>query len=141
MASDRFQCTLITPEARVFEEEATAVVLPLHDGSAGVLPRRAPFVAQLGLGEFKVTFAEGGSHSYFVEDGFVQMVGDKLTLLAQSAIPVEQLSQNEADAELAEANARKPQTAAEMNQVGKDRARARAKVDIARRFQEQGRGI
>lgn len=137
----KFHCTLITPEARVFDEEATAAVLPLHDGSAGVLPGRAPFVAQLGLGEFRITFAEGGSHSYFVEDGFVQMVGGKLTLLAQRAIPVEQLSQNEAEAELAEASARKPQTAAEMNQVGRDRARARAKADIARRFQASGRGI
>lgn len=141
MASHSFHCTLITPEARVFDEEATTVVLPLHDGSAGILPGRAPFVAQLGLGEFRVNFAEGGSHSYFIEDGFVQMVGGKLTLLAQHAVPVEQISQNEAEAELAEASARKPQSGEEMNQVSRDRARARAKVDIARRFQASGRGI
>ncbi len=141
MASQKFHCSLVTPEARVFDKEATSVVLPLHDGSAGILPGRAPFVAQLGLGEFRVTFAEGGSHSYFIEDGFVQMVGDKLTLLAQNAVSVEQISQNEAEAELAEASARNPQTAAEMNQVGRDRARARAKADIARRFQAAGRGL
>lgn len=141
MASSTFHCTLITPESRLFEEEATSAVLPLHDGSAGVLPRRAPFVAKLGLGELRITFAEGGLHSYFIEEGFAQMVGDKLTLLAQTAIPFEQLSLQEAEAELAEANARSPQTTEEMNAVNLDRARARAKVEIAKKFREQGSGI
>jgi len=138
MAKKSFTCTLITPHARVFEEDAIEAVLPLHDGSAGVLPMRAPFVAELGLGELHVTFAEGGSRAFFVEKGFAQMTSEKLTLLAETAIAAEDLSSQDAEAELAEANARKPQSGQEMVQVTTDRARARAKLSVARRFQQTG---
>jgi F-type H+-transporting ATPase subunit epsilon len=141
MASRDFQCTLITPEARMFQQNATSAVLPLHDGSAGVLPRRAPFVAKLGTGEFRITFVEGGSRSYFLDEGFVQMVGDHMTVLAQDAIPAEKLSQSEAEAELAAATARKAQSSKDMEQISRERSRARAKVDIAKKFQQQGGGI
>ncbi|RMH30516.1 MAG: F0F1 ATP synthase subunit epsilon [Planctomycetota bacterium] len=141
MAARSFACTLITPAARVFDEDATEAILPLHDGSAGVLPRRAPFVAELGVGEFRVTFAEGGSRSFYVDSGFAQMTGDRLTLLAEAAIPAEELSLSEAEAELAEAVARKPQNAEEMEQVSATRRRARAKVSVARGFKQSGSGI
>lgn len=141
MATHSFQCSLVTPEAHVFDNSASAVILPLHDGSAGVLPNRAPFVAELGLGELRITFSEGGTHSYFVEDGFAQMVGNKLSILAQTAIPVEQISIQETEAALAEAAARRSNTTAEMEQVARDRARARARMDIAQRFRRQGGGI
>lgn len=141
MASRSFQCILITPEARVFDDDATAAVLPLHDGSAGVLPHRAPFVAELGVGELRINFAKGGTHSYFIDQGFVQMVGDKLSILAQSAIAAEKLNQSEIEAELAEANARKPQSGPDMEQITKDRTQARAKLDIARKFRKTGAGI
>jgi len=141
MAAPPFACTLITPAARVFDEDAIEVVLPLHDGSAGVLPNRAPFVAELGVGEFRVTFAAGGSRAFYVDSGFAQMTGERLTLLAESATPAEELSLSEAEAELAEAMARKPQNAEDMEQVNRSRTRARAKVSIARRFRQAGSGI
>jgi len=141
VAEKSFRCTLITPEERVFEEDATAVTLPLHDGSAGVLPMRAPFVAKLGLGEFRITFEEGGSRSFYLEEGFAQMSGSKLTLLAQHATPAESISTQEAEAELAEANARTPNTTDEMRTVAKDRRRAQAKIMVAQRFRDHGGGI
>ncbi len=141
MASQSFNCTLITPQARVFSEDAVEAILPLHDGSAGVLPMRAPFVAELGLGELRIRFIEGGSRSFFVEGGFAQMTGSALTLLAERAVAAEELSLQESEAELAEASARKPQSGADMANVQRERDRARAKAAVARRFHQSGGGI
>lgn len=135
------QCKLITPEACILNEDITAAQLPLHDGQAGILPRRAPLMAKLGLGELRFDFPEGGSRGYLLDGGFVQMLGDRLTLLAESAEPVEQISEQEASAELAEAEARRPQTAEEHQRVAHDRKRARMKVEMARKFRATGGGI
>lgn len=146
MASPPFHLKLITPEARLIDDEVTYVQLPLHDGQAGFLAHRAPLMAKLGLGELRVDFAAGksggggGSHSYLLEGGFAQMVGNHLTLLAERAIPVEQLNEGEARAELAEAESRNA-TGADLERVTRERELARTKVRLAQRFKAQGGAI
>jgi len=134
-----FNCRLITPEARLTDAEATYVSVPAYDGLMGILPRRAPFVAKLGMGELVIRHAEGGDRSYLLDGGFGQMSGDSLTILAEHAIPVEKLDLSEAEAELAEASARKPQSPDDMATITRDRDRARLKVRLAK--SAKGRGI
>jgi len=126
-----FRCRLITPKARVLDEDATYVSIPLHDGSAGILPMRAAMLGKLGLGELRIDFPAGGSRSYFLDGGFAQMVGDHLKILAQEAIPAERLSATDAKAELAEAEARKPGEGYDIERITQDRARARLKLRLA----------
>ncbi|MEO1087479.1 MAG: F0F1 ATP synthase subunit epsilon [Acidobacteriota bacterium] len=111
MAKKTFNCRLITPEAKVLDEPATSAVVPAWDGLFGVLPNRAPLVAKLGTGQLKLEFpdqrtdggtAAGGSRAYFIDQGFVQMVDNTLTILAQHATAAESLSVSEAEAELDE---------------------------------------
>ncbi|TVQ31608.1 MAG: F0F1 ATP synthase subunit epsilon [Phycisphaeraceae bacterium] len=141
MAGKSFRCRLITPEARLIDDDVTYAQLPLWDGQAGILYRRAPLMAKLGMGELRLDYAAGGAHSYLIEDGFVQMVGDTLTLLAQRAIPVERINEEEARTELAEAEARKPQGADDQTRVTRDRDRARLKIRLAQQFKARGGGI
>ena len=147
MAEKTFQCKLITPTAQVLDEPVTYASVPAWDGLFGVLPGRAPIVAKLGLGELRLEFpdkgaAAGGARSFLVEDGFVQMVNNKLTILAARAIPTETITPTEAAAELAEAEARKAtddptRHKADADRITRDRARARLKVRLAK----SGRGI
>lgn len=150
MADKTFRCRLITPLAQVLDEPVTYASIPAWDGLFGVLPGRGPIVAKLGLGELRLDFpstqsAKGGSRSFLVEDGFVQMVDNRLTILASKAIPTETLSPQDAAAELAEAESRKPADGdpvkhrLEAERLNKDRQRARAKVRLARR--SAGKGI
>lgn len=141
MAEKTFRCRLITPVSKIFDEPVKYVSLPAWDGLMGVLPNHAPLVAKLGLGELRVDFpdrdgARGGRRTYLVEDGFVQMINNKLTILAGQAIPAETLVESEANAELAEAQARRPtpgsDSARQMDQISRDRARARLKLRLAR---------
>lgn len=140
MAEKSFRCRLITPEARVLDEQVSYVQLPLHDGQAGILPMRAALMAKLGLGELRIDFAKGGARSFLVEDGFAQMAGDTLTLLAEKAIPVESLSEESAKAELAEAQSRKLE-GDEVARLTRDQNRARLKVTLAQRFRAKGGAI
>jgi F-type H+-transporting ATPase subunit epsilon len=128
--------------AQVLDEQVTYASIPAWDGLFGVLPDRAPIVAKLGLGELRLDFdgAKSASKAFLVEDGFVQMVSNKLTVLATKAIPVETLNETDAKAELAEAEARVvpagaegAQRKADADRIKKDRDRARAKVRLARR--------
>jgi len=123
------------------DEAVTYAQLPLWDGQAGVLTGRAPMLAKLGLGELRLDFPEGGDRAYLVEGGFVQMVDNRLTVLAELAVPVESISEQEARAELAEAEARKPQSPDEAKAIDKDRRRAQAKLRLAQAFKARGGGI
>ncbi|MBX3375759.1 MAG: F0F1 ATP synthase subunit epsilon [Phycisphaeraceae bacterium] len=139
-----FRCRLITPVAQVLDEQAVSAVVPAWDGLFGVLPNRAPIVAKLGLGELQIKFADsdkgkGGSRSFLVEDGFVQMVDNKLTILAAKAIPTESLSESDAQAELKEAESRRPEKAGDAQRLTADKDRARAKLRLAQKA--SGRGI
>jgi F-type H+-transporting ATPase subunit epsilon len=145
MATQTFRCRLITREALVLDEQATAAVVPSWDGLLGVLPNRAPIVAQLGTGELRLDFpdsgpAKGGSRAFFVNEGFVQMVNNELTILAVTATPAESLSETEAQAEVAELSARNVES---LSQAEKDRVRdlrqkAAVKLRTARSFKARG---
>jgi len=136
-----FRCKLITPESQVFDEQAVAAVVPAWDGLLGILPDRAPMVMQMGTGELRVDFpdtasAKGGSRSFFVDDGFVQMVSNELTILAASAVAAEKLSESDAQAELNEVSARRTDglSGPEIERIRKARTRAEAKLRAARSF-------
>lgn len=148
MAQKTFLCKLITPSAQVLSEQVTYASVPAWDGLMGFQNGRAPIVAKLGLGELRLDFpdtpqSKGGSRSFLVEDGFLQMIEDRLTILAGKAIPVESLTPTEAQQELAAALARKPtatasvQRQAEQERISKEQALARAKVRLA----TSGKGI
>ena len=148
VASKTFNCRLITPEAKVLDEPVTQAIVPAWDGQIGFLHNRAPMVTKLGIGELRLDFpdengAAGGSRSYFVEDGFAHMVANNLTILAAGAIAEERLSLAEAEAELAEANARRTEgiSAQEAESIRRDRQRAQMKVFLARAFRARGGAI
>jgi F-type H+-transporting ATPase subunit epsilon len=138
LAAKTFHCRLITPLAKVLDEPVTYASVPAWDGLFGVLPDHAPLVARLGTGELKLEFpdregARGGSRSYLVEDGFVQMVNNRLTILAAKALPVEAINAAEAEAELQRLSTPEggPRTAMHARR-DKDREFARAKLRLAR---------
>lgn len=148
VASKAFNCRVITPEAKILDEAVVQAVVPAWDGQMGFLVDRAPVVTKLGTGELRLDFpdsggSEGGSRSYFVEDGFAHMVGNNLTILAGAAIAEERLSEADAQAELSEALARRTDDVSpeEAEKIRRDRQRAQAKLFMARAFRSRGGAI
>ncbi len=142
MADKPFRCRLITPEARVFDAMASYASVPMHDGKMGFLANAGAVVGKLGTGELRVEFVdryeqnvkleEAGNKRFFVSGGFMQNVNNVLTILANTATPIDQLNVTDAQAELAEAVARTSTKADEMDRITAQRHAARAKVALAR---------
>lgn len=146
MAGKAFSIRVITPVGKVLDAQAVSASVPMHDGSMGFLASRGPIVGKLGLGTLSVTFAEGGekggSRDYLVEDGFAQMVNNRLTVLTTRAIPAETLTEADAQSELTAAESRRPTNPAdrtEAQNLRRERERAQAKLRMARA--RAGKGI
>jgi F-type H+-transporting ATPase subunit epsilon len=82
-----FQCTVVTPEAQLFDEEVASVVLPAHDGKMGVLAGHAPMMIELGTGPLTLSKASGGDTTMQIDGGFAQVQENQLTVLADRAEP------------------------------------------------------
>ena len=88
MAAGVLEVLVTTPEGQLFRGEAARAVLPAHDGELGVLPRHAPLIADLGVGELRVTPVGGsGARSFLVAGGFAQVLENRVTVLATRAEP------------------------------------------------------
>src|SRR4051812_13074932 len=91
---------LITPAGVVFEGEVRSVVLSGVEGDMTVLPGHAPVMTLLFPGLIFATDAEGKGRRAFVSGGVVVITGAKVTVLAERALPVEELTRERIDKEI-----------------------------------------
>ena len=130
------ECTLTTPEELVFEGAVDSVTVPAADGEMGFLPRHAPLVGSLGFGELRVASQDGGQQAFFVNGGFVQVVDDRVTVLAVEAQAVVDLDAESARADLSELEGSPPEPGAgveELQEYSRSIAVARARLKISER--------
>ena len=75
--------SLISPEAVLFEGEASAVVAPAFDGEVGILENHAPMMTLLGNGVLRL----GGSSDkrFNIEGGFLQVVDNTVRIVTEKA--------------------------------------------------------
>ena len=85
-----FNFELVTPERLVFSGEATQVVVPGMEGDFAVLAGHAPFISTLRPGILEVTLPQGRQR-LLVKKGVAEADPARLTVLAQTAVPVEEL--------------------------------------------------
>ncbi len=128
-----FQCVIVTPEQQALDESVTQAILPAHDGLLGILTDRAPLLVKLGAGPLRLDIAGGQTREFFVEGGVAQMKDNRLTVLTNEAVPVDQLNAESARAELAEATARRATDARSADERERQLTRARAKVHLTSR--------
>lgn len=124
-------CTLITPDAKVFEQTVSHASIPAWDGQIGLLPRRAPLLVKLGDGLLRLDLPEGRTRFYFLGGGFAQMKDDRLTLLTSEAIDESEADRGQAQAALAEAQSRRALSDEEVEQRDRAARRARALIELA----------
>ena len=91
MASFPFE--LVSPTRLVFSGEAEQVDVPGAEGDFGVLPGHAPFISALRPGV--LTIRNGADvKRYFVIGGFAEVNPEGLTVLAETAVPVEDVDRD-----------------------------------------------
>jgi F-type H+-transporting ATPase subunit epsilon len=72
---------IVTPDRKVLSVRAKEVVVPGIDGYFGVLPGHAPFLTRLGIGAISYK-DDRGTHLLAAADGIVEVLGDRVTVLA-----------------------------------------------------------
>ena len=127
-----FHCSIVTPAAAVFEGDLIYASIPAWDGQLGMMPGESPLLTKLGTGSLRLDSPDGNSRWFLIDGGFAQVQGDNLTLLTEGAIAAESLSLQEAQAELAEANARVTKPGEDRAKVERDQQRALAKIALAK---------
>ena len=99
-SSNQLQVRLVTPDKVLVDQDADAVELPSKSGYMEVLYGHAPLLAELGVGEVRLHGGPGGDQTYFVVWGFVEVLPDRVTILAQNAIRPEEIDAGEAQRQL-----------------------------------------
>ncbi|WP_170325954.1 F0F1 ATP synthase subunit epsilon [Ruegeria arenilitoris] len=102
--ANTMQFDLVSPERSLASLAATAVQIPGADGDMTAMPDHAPTITTLRPGILKVDSPEGSSE-YLVTGGFAQINGDGLSVLAEKAIPVTEVTRSQLDDLIAEARA------------------------------------
>lgn len=98
---NQLQIRLVTPDRVLVDQTADAVEVPSQSGYIEVLYGHAPLLAELAPGEVRL---HGGTHHtgdcFFVARGFVEVLPERVTILAESAVPPEEIDKSNAQLEL-----------------------------------------
>jgi F-type H+-transporting ATPase subunit epsilon len=93
---------LVTPDRILLDATAEAVELPSMSGYMEALYGAAPLLAELGAGEVRLHGGSSGDQKFFVAWGFVEVLPERVTILAETAMHPEEIDRAEAQQELQE---------------------------------------
>jgi F-type H+-transporting ATPase subunit epsilon len=101
MAELKFE--LVAPERLLYSGDVAQVVVPGSEGEFTVLPQHAPVLSTLKPGVLTVTGLDGEASRIFVRGGFAEVNPAGLTVLAEEAIPLAELSSDMLDQQISHA--------------------------------------
>src|SRR5258707_2488684 len=137
MLPDPIQLIVVTPERQLLRESVVEVPMPGLEGQLGILPGHAPLMTELGIGELSSRTSTSSQPVVLaVISGFAEVLGDRVTVLAETAERAEEIDL--ARAEEAKARAEKRLSAGDTN-IDWDRAnialqRSVIRIQIARKY-------
>ncbi|WP_395006560.1 F0F1 ATP synthase subunit epsilon [Cypionkella sp.] len=85
------QFDLVSPERRLASVVATEVSIPGADGDLTAMEGHAPTITTLRAGVLKIASADGVK-SFVVTGGFAEISATSVSILAERAVPVEELT-------------------------------------------------
>ncbi len=122
------QVELVAADRLVWSGEATMVIARTTEGDVGILPNHAPMLSLLVHGTVDVTTAEGESWVAAVNEGFLSVAGNRISILSEQAQMVHDIDLEKArqDLERAESAGENSDEAAEAAAKAWAEARIRA---------------
>lgn len=124
-----FQLQIITPDRIFYEGEASMVEFTSVDGEMGVYKNHIPLTTVLAPGVVTIT-ETGGQKEAAIHAGFVQILGDKVTFLAEIAEWPDEIDIARAEAAKARAEERLRNHSAEIDVARAEIALKKALVRI-----------
>ncbi len=128
MADNAVQFELVSPEKLLLSEEVEMVVVPGAEGDFGVLPGHTPVISSVRPGIIHIF--EGGAvkSRIFVAGGFAEVTGERCTVLAEEAVPLDEIDRDQVEKDLQNA----VDDMADSGENASDRALAEQRADTAR---------
>jgi len=103
--ADTFTLEVVTPERQVVNQAVNEAQVPVLGGYIGVLPGHTPLLAEMGIGE--LSYQAGGREFYCTAiGGFVEVLADRVIVLADAAERAEDINVARAQAALDRAQKR-----------------------------------
>ena len=103
--ANTLQLEIVTPESRAYSDQVEMVVLPAIEGEMGVYPMHIPLITQIKPGELVVT-KNGQQIALAVGEGFVEVTGDKVSVLVDMALKETEIDEAAAEEAIRRAEAR-----------------------------------
>ena len=100
--SGQLAVRLVTPDRILLDATADAVELPSRSGYLEALYGHAPLLAELGAGEVRLHGGNSNDQKFFVAWGFVEVLPERVTILAETAMHPNEIDVAEARQELQE---------------------------------------
>lgn len=125
---------IVTAERVVYSEEVDVLVAPGVVGELGVLPSHAPLLTIMQPGEIRVD--KGEEQTYIaVSGGFLEVIGNKATILADTAERAEEIDEARAEEAVKRAEERiaSAGSALDLERALASVRRSQARLKVARR--------
>ncbi len=129
-----FHLQIVTPDGGFFDGEAEKLIVRAKGGDVCILPRHAPYVTALGIGEATVVLPGGQRRKAACAGGMLSVTGDDVRLVATTFEWAEDIDKDRA--KRAEEKARKKLESAQNNtelEMAKAKLyRALARIKVAK---------
>jgi len=131
--AETFQLEIVTPEKLVVRDMADEIQIPGRNGYLGVLPGHAPLITELGAGEISYR-SNGQLHRFSMAWGFAEVLPDRVTVLAETVEPAEEIDVSRAQQSLAKAEdlLKTAQSESEFAVATDKIKRAEARLEVSR---------
>ena len=103
-AGGKLAVRLVTPDRVLLDATADAVKLPSSAGYMEALYGHAPLLAELGAGEVRLHGGTAGEQKFFVAWGFVEILPERVTILAEEALQPQEIDRGRAEQDLLDAH-------------------------------------
>lgn len=99
----RLGVRLLTPEGPVFDGQAYMVIAPSVMGEVGILPRHAPLIAFLKMGETRLKMLDDTEMVFATTEGYFSIEDDQVLILVEQADEAAKIDRARAEAALRKA--------------------------------------
>jgi F-type H+-transporting ATPase subunit epsilon len=98
--ADKIAFDVVSPEKLLLSEDVEMVVVPAEEGDMGVMAGHAPVIANVRPGTIAIFAGNSVEKRFFVAGGFLEVTGERCTVLAEQAIPVEDIDVSAAQSQV-----------------------------------------
>jgi F-type H+-transporting ATPase subunit epsilon len=88
---------IVTAERVVLSDDVDQINAPTKDGRVGILPRHAPLLTVLDVGELDI-IKDGTSTPFAISGGFMEVLPNRVTILADTAERADEIDEARAEA-------------------------------------------